>query len=236
MSEALVLLPDIMSDARLFAPVTAVMSRERSVTIAPVHQGERIEEIASGLLAALPTKFALAGLGLGGVVAIEVMRRAPDRVTRLCLMGASPLSETPQDSAAREPWIIGAKAGRLAEVMRDVLPAAAMAPGPGRMAVQNLAAAMAAELGPEVFVRQMRAMQRRRDQQGTLRRCKVPALVLCGEHDTLVPPKRHEFLAELIPYAELGVIPGAGHWPTLEQPDAVVAAFQGWLKQPFVLR
>ncbi|MCX8955610.1 alpha/beta fold hydrolase, partial [Ruegeria sp. NA] len=81
--------------------------------------------------------------------------------------------------------------------------------------------AMAQDLGVETFVRQMRALERRPDQQAALRRIKVPTLVLCGAHDTLTPVKRHSFMAELIPGAELLVIEKAGHLPTLETPDLV---------------
>ena len=111
-----------------------------------------------------------------------------------------------------------------------------LAPGPHRNEILGMVREMGLYLGPETFVRQARALQRRRDQQGTLRRCKVPALILCGEHDKLTPPKRHTFMAELIPYAELRIIEEAGHLPTLEQPAATTAALRDWLKQPFVLQ
>jgi pimeloyl-ACP methyl ester carboxylesterase len=97
-------------------------------------------------------------------------------------------------------------------------------------------AEMARDLGPQVFLRQVRALQKRRDQQATLRKCKVPALVLCGAHDRLTPVKRHEFMAGLIPYAKLVVLDDAGHVPTLEAPDAVTQALREWMDQPFVLR
>ena len=111
-----------------------------------------------------------------------------------------------------------------------------LAPGPGRISVLNKVFEMAQDLGPEILVRQVRALQRRRDQQPTLRRCKVPALVMCGAHDALTPLKRHAFMAELIPYARLEVIEDAGHLPTLEAPEAVTAVLRAWLKQPFVLQ
>ncbi|MEM9579574.1 MAG: alpha/beta fold hydrolase [Pseudomonadota bacterium] len=236
MIEPVVFLPGMMCDARLFGPQIAELSADRPVMAAPVHQGERVEEIASALLAQLPAKFALAGLSMGGIVAMEVLRRAPDRVTRLALMDTNPLPETPQVAAGREPQIIGARSGRLLEVMREEMKPNYLAPGPQRVDVLNLVMDMAEVLGPEAFVRQSRALQRRRDQQKTLRACKVPALVLCGEHDALCPVKRHSFMAELIPYAELRVIPGAGHLPTLEQPAATTAALKEWLAQPFVLQ
>ena len=94
---------------------------------------------------------------------------------------------------------------------------------------------MGLALGPQVFERQSRALQRRRDQQSTLRKCKVPTMVLCGEEDRLTPLKRHSFMAELIPNAELRVIEAAGHLPTLEQPEAVTQALREWLAMPLIL-
>ena len=236
MNEPVVFLPGLMCDARLFGPQIAELSSDRAVMCAPISQGERIEEIASDLLDVLPTKFALAGLSMGGIVAMEILRRAPERVTRIALMDTNPLPETPQAAAAREPQIIGARSGRLSEVMREEMKPNYLAPGPQRVDVLNLVMDMAAIMGPEVFVRQSRALQRRRDQQSTLRKCKVPALVLCGEHDALCPVKRHVFMAEIIPYAELKVISNAGHLPTLENPDATTEALYEWLAQPFVLQ
>jgi pimeloyl-ACP methyl ester carboxylesterase len=95
---------------------------------------------------------------------------------------------------------------------------------------------MGRSLGAETFVAQSRAMQRRPDQQKTLRDCRVPALVLCGAHDSVVPVRRHETMAELIPGAVLKVIEDAGHLPPLEQPEATTEALREWLAAPLVLR
>ena len=204
--------------------------------VAPVTKGERIEEIASTLLDILPARFALAGLSMGAVVPMEILRRAPDRLIRIALLNTHPLAETPVIAANREPQIVKVRSGRFAEVIRDEIGPAALAPSPYRNEVMALVTDMAQTLGPEVYIRQARAMQRRKDQQGTLRRCCVPALILCGAHDTLFPVKRHEFMAELIPYAQLRVLEGSGHLPTLEQPDETTAALREWLAQPYVLR
>lgn len=226
----------MMCDARLFGPQIAELSADTAVMVAPITQGERIEEIGSFLLDMLPKRFALAGLSMGGIVAMELLRRAPDRVTRIALMDTNPLAETPAVAANREPQIVKVRSGRLLEVMRDEMKPNYLAPGPNRAEVLELVMDMARSLGPSVFIRQSRALQRRRDQQAVLRKCKVPALVLCGEHDQLCPVKRHSFMAELIPNAELVVLPDAGHLPTLEQPGAVTAALSKWMGKPLVLR
>lgn len=236
MNDPLVLLPAMMCDARVFSHQINALSRERTIIVAPVTQGERIEEIASGLLDQLPVRFAVLGLSFGGMVAMELMRRAPDRITRACLMGCSPLAEAPAEAAAREPLMISARMGRIDEAMQGTLKPDHLAPGPGRVQVMAEVMRMAGDLGAEVFVRQSRALQKRRDQQATLRRCKVPTLVACGEADTLVPVKRHAFLAELMPRAELCTIPDAGHLPTLEQPESTLEVVADWLNGPLVLR
>ncbi|MEM6374246.1 MAG: alpha/beta fold hydrolase, partial [Pseudomonadota bacterium] len=173
---------------------------------------------------------------MGGIVAMELLRRAPDRITRIALMDTSPLAETPQASTAREPQIVKVRTGGLHALMRDEVVPGYIGPGPFGTEVTALMLDMADVLGADVFVRQSRALQRRRDQQGTLRKCKVPTLVLCGEHDALCPVKRHSFMAELIPGAELRVIPGAGHLPTLEAPAETTQALRDWLRQPLILR
>ena len=236
MTEPLVFLPGMMCDARLFGPQIAALSNDTPVMVAPVNQGERVEEIASVLLDVLPKRFALAGLSFGGIIAMEILRRAPDRVTRLALMDTNPLAETPQGAAMREPQIVKVRAGRLHEVMAAEMKPNYLGPGPFANEILEIVMDMADALGPDVFVRQSRALQRRRDQQATLRQCKVPTLVMCGAHDALCPPKRHEFMAELIPFAELRIFENSGHLPTLEEPDATIAALRDWMAMPLILR
>lgn len=235
-NEPVVFLPGMMCDARLFAPQIAALSAHHCVTVAPITQGNTIEEIAVSILSKLPQRFALAGLSMGGIVAMEILRRAPERVTRLALMDTNPLAETPPVAAGREPQIVAAKAGRLRDVMRDEMKPRYLAPGPAQADVLDLVMEVAEALGPDVFVRQSRALQRRPDQQATLRRCRVPSLVLCGAQDTLCPVKRHEVMAELIPGARLLVIDGAGHLPPLEQPEATTQALKDWMALPYVLK
>ncbi|UWQ51066.1 alpha/beta fold hydrolase [Leisingera caerulea] len=230
--EPLVLLPGMMCDGRIFDTQIRTFSGSMPVMVLPLAGGDTVEKIAARMLSHLPPRFALAGLSMGGILAMELVRRAPERISRLCLMGASPLAETPEQAADREPQIIAARAGRLEDVLRAALPMEALAPGPSRLEVHNLFCHMGMELGPELYVAQARALQRRPDQQATMRRVHMPTLVLSGEHDTIVPPAKQELLAQLIPHARLEVIPEAGHFPVLEAPDAVNRALLHWLAVP----
>ena len=160
---------------------------------------------------------------------MEIIRRAPDRVSQLCLMDTNPVSETSVRAAEREPQIIVARTGRLEEIMREDLVPHYLAKTPFKAHILELMVDMALSLGPEVFVRQSRALQKRRDQQSLLRNIKCPTLILCGAQDQIALPKRHEIMAEFIELAEFVVIENAGHLPTLEQPEATIAALRAWL-------
>lgn len=234
--EPVVLLPGMMSDARVFLPQIVALSRDRPVQVGNMTQGETVEEIAQQVLDAAPPKFALAGHGMGGIVAMEVIRRARDRITRLALLDTNAQSETPALAAAREALIVKARTGRLKDAVCDRVKPTDLAPGPRNAGVLKLLLDMALQIGPEAYIRQCRAMQRRPDQQKTLRMLRCPALVLCGAHDNLTPIRRHEFIATLIPYARLEVIADAGHFPTLEQPEETTRLLRAWLSQPLVLR
>lgn len=235
MPDPVVLLPGMMCDARVFGPQIAALSASRAVQVAPITRGETIGEIAEAVLDDAPDRFALAGHSMGGVVAMEVLRQRPDRVLRLALIGTSPLPDTPETAAAREPRIAAVRAGRLEDVVREELSARILGPGPRRVEVQNVVMEMARALGPEVFVRQSRALQRRRDQQETLKAARVPALVLCGRHDPVCPLRGHEFMAKLLAGASFEVIDEAGHLPTLEAPGATNAALGRWLTGTLLL-
>lgn len=222
----------MMCDARVFSDQILAFNSDRAVQIAPVSGASSVAAMAREVLDGAPRRFALAGHGLGAMVAMDMLRQAPERVARIALMSCSPLAETPQDAAAREARIVTMRAGRLLAAMADEVPKTALAPGPQQGMIIETINEMARGQGADVFVRQTRALQRRPDQQKVMRLLRAPALVLCGAHDTIFPPRRHQFMAELIPNAVLEVIDDAGHMPHLETPEAVTAAMRRWLAAP----
>ena len=227
-NDPLLLIPGMMCDARLFSPQIAAFSADRMVAVAPI-AGGTIGEIAQSILATAPSKFALAGLSMGGIVAMEMWAQAPERISQIAFLDTNPKAEHPDFAARREPQIIAAQTGELRRVMRDEMKPNYLADGPNQGAILDLCMAMAERLGPDVFVAQSRALQTRPDQQETLRSITVPALVLCGVADALCPLHRHELMADLIPDATLTTINGAGHLPTLEQPELTNKALELWL-------
>ena len=236
MNDPLILIPGLMCDARAFLPQIMTLSKGRTITIALPTPGATVEEISARILGCAPQKFVLVGQGLGGDVALDIVRRAADRESRMVLLSTDPLAEAPAIAAAREARIIAAGAGRLAEAMADEVPMSSLADSPHRHGVAATLKAMALDLGSEVFVAQSRALQRRPDQQKTLRRAMLPALILAGAEDRLVPLRRQELAAGLMPFAKLVVIEGAGHMAPLEQPQAVTDALEAFLAGPMLLR
>ncbi|KAF0676994.1 alpha/beta fold hydrolase [Profundibacterium mesophilum] len=230
--EPIVLLPGLMNDVRIWGPQIETLSVDHGLYLPAWGAGDSVGDIAAHVLSEAPPRFALAGISLGAMIAMEILAQAPDRVTRIALLGTACLAETPANAAAREINIVHAKTGRLAEALVAEYPPEAMAEGPMRQPIAEFLIEMGLRLGPEAYLRQAKAITKRPDLQRVLRQARLPALVLCGADDTLYRPRRHEFMAELLHDGMLCIVPGAGHAPTLEQPAAVNAALREWLGRP----
>jgi pimeloyl-ACP methyl ester carboxylesterase len=228
-SEPVVLIPGFMADARSFMPQIARLGAKRQVVLFGPGLGDTVEKVVASVADDLPRRFAVVGHGLGGNIAIELLRRRPDAVTRIALISTDPLPETPQIAAEQEALLVAAKTGHLAACMAQMLPITALHEAPWRDEVMALVLDMAETLGPDHFQRHLRVMQRRLDQQKTLRKANMPTLIIAGESDTVVPRRRAEFLAAMMPQGCLEIIPEAGHMPQLEQPEAVTRALETFL-------
>jgi pimeloyl-ACP methyl ester carboxylesterase len=229
MSEPLVLIPGFMADARSFMPQLGRLSVGRPVIFLGPGLGDSLDKIVADHAPHLPPKFALVAHGLGGNIAIEIFRKRPDAVTRIALIATDPLPETPQRSVELEALIIAAKTGHLQACMAQMLPPTALYDAPWRDEVMALVTDMAETLGPDQFQRHIRVLQRRADQQKTLRKANVPAMIIAGDCDTLIPRRRAELLAAMLPQGCLEIIAGAGHLPQLEQPEAVTKVLETFL-------
>ena len=221
----LLLIPGMMCDARMWGGFTALCPVLHTL---PTGQ-DSMQALAAAILATAPPQFALAGLSMGGIVAMEILRQAPERVTHLALLDTNPRAETPQAQVARAPQIARALDGGLEAVLREEMKPNYLAVGPGQKSILDLCMDMALTLGPQVFARQSRALKNRPDQTATLAAFKGPALVLMGEQDRLCPRDRHDQMHALMPQSHLAIVPRAGHLPTLENPTATAAHLLDWL-------
>lgn len=226
----LVLLPGMMCDARLFAPQIAALSGRVPIVTAPIGGHNTMAALAAEFLAYAPPRFAVAGLSMGGILAMELLRQAPDRIAGLALMDTNPLAERAEVKTRRAPQIEAARSGGLRRVMAEEMKPNYLTEGPRRAAILDLCMEMALYLGPEVFIKQSEALRDRPDQTDTLRAYDGPALVLCGRADALCPVERHELMHGLMPQSRLEIIENAGHLPVLEQPEHTTAALIRWLE------
>lgn len=230
MNEPLVLIPGLSCTAALFREQWPALAPGRLTLVADHAQDDDLAAIAERLLSAAPPRFALCGLSMGGYIALEVMRRAPERVTRLALLDTSAKPATPETNAPREQMIALAQRGAYDNVttllwQRLVAPAR-LTDEPLRLLVR----AMADAVGADGFVRQQRAVMGRPDSRPGLGAIAVPTLVLVGEEDLITPPDEAREIAEGIGAgARLVVLPGCGHLSTLEAPDAVTDALAAWI-------
>lgn len=223
-----VLIPGMMCDARMWGGIPAALAPHSVGHILPTG-ADTMAALAARALAAAPPRFALAGLSMGGILAMEMLAQAPERITHLALLDTNPRAETAEVMARRGPQIARALSGGLAAVMRDEMKPNYLARGPDQGAILDLCLDMALDLGPEVFARQSRALAGRADRQAALAAFLGPALVLMGEEDRLCPRDRHDLMHALMPQSRLVILPGAGHLPPLEQPLATAAALAAWL-------
>lgn len=226
----LVLLPGMMCDGRLFAPQIAAFSGHRAVQIAPISGFDTVEALAADVLGSAPPRFALAGLSMGGIVAMEVLRQAPERVDRVALIGTNPRAELEAVKQKRIPQQEAVQKGDLAAVMTTQMIPLYSHRGVDTPELDALALDMALQLGPDVFVRQSQALSKRPAQMDTLAAFGGPALVLVGESDILCPLDRHTQMAGLLKGSTLEIIQNAGHLTVLEQPAATNAALARWLE------
>ncbi len=225
----LVLIPGLACTDALFARQIEALSTAIRCHVAEVCADD-IGAMAWAVLAAAPPRFALCGFSLGGYVALEVMRQAPERVSRLALLDTAAGSERPEQSARRQHLIGLARNGGFAAARDRMLPLLLGVAAMRDQAIVATVAAMFAATGPELFVRQLKAIMGRRDARPALSAIACPTLVLVGADDALTPVAAAREITRGIPAARLVVIDDCGHLSTLERPHAVSAALAQWLE------
>jgi len=228
-----VLLPGMMLDRQLFAAQLEALSGVTEAFVGDITRFDSIDAIAEDVLARAPARFALIGLSMGGIVALEIWRRARDRITHLGLLDTTPHVDRPDRQALRLEQIAAVETGGLHELVVDSLKPRYLAPknrGDTRLLQSILDMALA--LGPDVFRRQSLALRERRASVETLTTVDCPALVLCGREDELCPPEIHAAMASAMPRADLIVLAECGHLSPMEEPHAVNEALRRLLVRP----
>ena len=202
---------------------------DREVIVADNRSDDTIEGFAQRLLDNAPPKFVLIGHAMGGFVAFEVMRRAPERVAKLALISTLASADGPAQTARRQGYIELVESGRFDHVVEERNPILFPEEQRGDERLLGIARQMAADTGADTFLAQQRAIMARIDSRPRLVEIAVPTLLIWGEKDGITGRAHHDEIAGAIPGARLEVIVGAGHLPTIEAPEAVVPLLTGFI-------
>ncbi len=230
----LLLLPGLLCDAALWRHQVETLGDIAEPVVADMTQADQLGPLARSILADAPETFALAGFSMGGYLAFEILRQAPDRVDRLALLDTTPHPDSHEQLQRHRDLIDLARRSDFKGVTRRLLP---ILVHPGRiedMVLVDDVIAMAERVGREAYLRQQTAIMTRPDSRHDLRLIHCPTLVLCGRQDAMTPVEAHEEMADAIPHGSLVVIEDCGHLAPLERPRAVSAVMRLWLQTPVV--
>ena len=231
MSDAipLVLLSGLLCDGALWQHQMRALEGTAACHVADTAQHDNIELIARDVLAKAPPQFALAGLSMGGYVAFEIMRQAPERVLKLCLIDTSARPDTDEQRERRRLLLIMAQRGQFKGVTPRLLPLLIHPDRLDDIELTDIITSMAERMGRDAFRNQQTAIMNRIDSRPFLKNIRVPAQVIGGRQDALTPPEIVREIAEGIPNARFDIIEDSGHLPPLEKPDQVNALMRRWL-------
>ncbi|ARQ03181.1 alpha/beta hydrolase [Pseudorhodoplanes sinuspersici] len=226
----IVLIPGLACTARLYTGQMPALGTFGPITVADHRRADHVDTIARQILDNAPRRFALAGLSMGGYIALAIMRIAPERVAKLALLDTGSRSDTPEQTERRKAQIAMAQNGQL-EAINDILwPLLVHAERKDDAALKAVVTEMSLMSGAEAFVRQQQAIMTRPDSRPFLPAITCPTLVLVGDGDQLTPPHLAEEMASLIPGSRHVVVRNCGHLSTLEQPEFVTKTLMEWMK------
>lgn len=230
--EPLLLLPGLICDSRIFAPQLAAFPQ--AVAAADYGEADDLGAMAERVLAAAPDRFAMLGHSMGGRVALEVVRRAPRRVTRLALVSTGVHLPEPDEAAKRHALREIGRTRGMAALVDSWLPPMVAPSRRDDAAFMAPLHTMCVEAGLARFEAQVRALLGRPEVASLLPRLTCPVLLATGSADCWSPSHQHAAMAALIPGSQLVLVDGAGHMLPHEAPDPLNAAIADWLQRPIV--
>jgi pimeloyl-ACP methyl ester carboxylesterase len=216
-----VLIPGLLCSPRLFAQQIPALWRQGPVQVADHTRADSMHAIAASILANAPLQFNLVGLSMGGYIAFEILRQAPERVLKLALLDTSARPDTPEQTERRNALIEVAREGNLVEINDRLWPLLVHSSRQMNKALRIVLDAMAAETGAEVFMRQQAAIMSRPDSRPLLPNIACSTLVVVGDEDQITPHPLAQEIADEIPAGRLEVLKNCGHLSALERPEIV---------------
>lgn len=227
------MIPGLMNDGWVWRHQVGPLSRLAPVAIACNDGAATLDAMAARILANAAGRIALVGHSMGGRIALEVVRQAPERIAALALLDTGVHGFREAERAGRERLVALARNEGMRAVADSWMPQMLAAARRDDAALVAGIADMLCRCPPEVFAAQQSAMLARADLVPLLPGIACPTLVVTGEEDGWSPPDQHEAIAAAIPGAALRIVKGAGHMLPVEDPDATAALLLEWAKRAF---
>ena len=224
----ILILPGLLEDADAFQPLATGLADVADLLVADLTRASTIADLAKEALRQAPGgKFLLAGHSMGGYVALEVMRQAPERVSALALLNTHARPDTPESTENRRRLMALADKD-FAAVAPALMPKLMTARHLEDPVLTGIIGSMALGVGKEAFKRQEEAIIGRIDSRPHLKDIRCRTLVIAAAEDQLMPVALLKELADGIPGARLEVVPDSGHMATIEQPERVLELMRAW--------
>ena len=225
----LVLVPGLLCTKALWAPQIAALGDVADIAVANHRRHRTMRGIARSILAVAPRRFALAGLSMGGYIAYEIVRQAPERVEKLALLDTGSRADAPERKTRRLELIALAECEGAGAAQDALMSALIHKSRLQEKPLVDTIRQMAVDTGVAAFKRQQAAIMGRPDNRPLLAGIRCPTLVLVGREDALTPVELAREIAAGIPRSKLTIVPDCGHLSTLERPQAVNRALRQWL-------
>ncbi|MGE7545984.1 alpha/beta fold hydrolase [Sporosarcina newyorkensis] len=226
----LLLLPGTLCDSRLWSHQVSHLSNVSDIQVCDITEADTIEEMAASVLEKAPPRFALAGLSLGGIVAIEITRQAPERVIKLALLNTTANPPYLPQQKNWEKLIDAVQKGKFIEVVQqNFIPNLLYQQHPLKESLNERIFSMATSVGETAYLNQLKAVSSKPDGFKVLPNIECDTLLIVGKEDALCTVKMHEEMQVNIPHSHLVVIEECGHLSTMEQPLLVTSAMKEWL-------
>lgn len=228
----LVLIPGLLCDGIVWQAAIDRFASEMPVMIGDCSTQDSLADMAKDILAANPGRLRVAGHSMGGRVALEMMRLAPERIERLALLDTGVHPRRDGEEAKRQVLVDLAYAKGMAALAAQWLPPMVHPDRHGDKPLMDMLTAMVGRMTPELHQRQITALLNRPDARPGLQAITCPVCLIVGRQDAWSPVAQHEAMLPDLQNARLEVIEDAGHFAPVERPAALVAALENWLGQP----
>lgn len=229
MKETLVLIPGTLCDISLFENQQANLSDFVNCRVVDSSRNDSLADMAAMILSEIKGNFAMLGFSFGGIIAFEILRQAPERITKLILLNTNYKKPSEATLSSQNKYLEMVEEGNFIKITTDFTTDSMLHPSHAKnIVMREKVLSMALNVGEAGFINQVKAQRNRPDSTNDLSKINCPTLIITGREDKICPPLWHEEMANLIPNSELIIIEECGHLSPIEQPEILNEMIRKW--------